>query len=82
MKFYRAPGLRALRRNYNTVRNTDDAARVFAHRLGRKMFGRSGICLQIKRVTTGREMFIYEARLGKRNLRGPWVRIPIVWDID
>ena len=78
MKIYRCPGLRSLKRT-SKIRNVDDAARVFAHRLGRKMFGRSGICLEINRVSHGGDIIIYNARIGKRNLRGPWVRIPVTF---
>ena len=32
------------------ARSVDDAGRLFAHRLARKLFGRSGRCLSIRRV--------------------------------
>ena len=76
MKIYHAPGLYALRRSAK-VRSMDDAARVFAHRLARKMFGRRGLCLEIRRLSYDGSMGIYNAQLGTRSLRGPWVRIPV-----
>jgi hypothetical protein len=62
---YHCQGLNAITR----ARSVDDAARMFAHRLATKMFGRAGRMLAIERVRHGQRWHQYCIRLGKT--RGP-----------
>jgi hypothetical protein len=59
------------------VRNINDAARTFSHRLGVKMFGRSGRCLSLQRIRSGSRWVLYQAQLGR--LRGPaiWTMLTV-----
>jgi hypothetical protein len=49
------------------VRGSNDAARIFAHRLAVKMFGRAGRCLAIERVRHGWRWVQYSAEIGRLN---------------
>jgi hypothetical protein len=62
---YHCQGLNAITR----ARSVDDAARMFAHRLATKMFGRAGRMLSIERVRHGPSWHQYSVCLGR--LRGP-----------
>ena len=67
---YQCPGLNGI--DADRVRNIDHAARLFAHRLARKMFGRGGQAFRVARVRHGHDWVQYEADIGKR--RGPRTR--------
>jgi len=60
-------GLRTVRAG-PSVRNADDAGRVFAHRLASKMFGRHARCLSISRVR-GVRPATYMVEIGNSRMR-------------
>jgi len=62
--------------NAQRVRGIDDAARLFAHRLAEKYFGRGARCLSIQRLARWDRGAQYMARLG--HLRGPSKSTPMV----
>ena len=64
---YHCQGLRGI--PHGRARNVDDAARMFAHRLATKMFGRAGRMLSIARIRHAAGWHQYYAKLGK--LQGP-----------
>jgi hypothetical protein len=64
---YHCQGLRSIASG--RARSVDDAARMFAHRLAMKLFGRAGRMLSIERVRHHGAWHQYYAKLGK--LEGP-----------
>lgn len=65
--YYRCNDLQAIRKA--RVRGFDHAARIFAHRLAVKNFGRSGRMLSLRRVRQGPRWVQYQAKIGR--LKGP-----------
>lgn len=62
---YRSDGLRSI--SAQQARTFDSAARIFAHRLGRNLFGRSGRCFSLRRTfpnRSPRQVAMYQARIG------------------
>lgn len=63
--YYQSDGLRSI--HDRQAQTFDRAARMFAHRLGRNLFGRSGRCLSIRRTYPKRQprrAALYKARVG------------------
>jgi hypothetical protein len=67
MTLYRCNNLQSIRKV--RVRGFDHAARIFAHRLAVKVFGRSGRMLALQRLRKGPRWVQYQAKIGK--LQGP-----------
>jgi len=62
--YYQAPDLRRIAQD-NYVRNARDAARIFAHRLARKLLGRNGRCLAVKEsIRASATLASFEAEVG------------------
>lgn len=66
-----------LLRSGTRVRNANDAARVFAQRIARKMFGGAGHYLRIKKILQNGSMHLYEADIGTKRMKQS-IRIPVV----
>jgi hypothetical protein len=72
--YYRCNDLQSIRKL--RVTGFDHAARIFAHRLAMKLFGRGGRMLALQRVRQGPRWVQYQAKIGR--LRGPQSDIPLL----
>jgi hypothetical protein len=63
---YRSPQMSSLSSDTGRVRTIHDAARIFAHRLGAKVFGRNGRCLELKRLRSVPGEAVYLALIGTK----------------